>query len=468
MAVISSRGTLLALLLAPGALLAAPPPSPARAGARLVEVDAELRALAGRVTPSVVQVLVSGFAAAPSGATSVLAAQRSSGSGVVVDAEGYIVTSAHVVRGARRIEVLRSPRREGPGGSILRPAGRPLPAAVVGVDRETDLALLKVEAEGLVPLPFADSEELRQGQVVLAFGSPLGLDNTVTLGVLSALARQLTPDDPMIYLQTDAPINPGSSGGPLVDVEGRLVGINTLIVSQGGGNEGIGFAAPANIVKAVVKGLRREGRLRRGWIGAHAQTVTPLLARGLSLPDEAAVILSDVVADTPAARAELRIGDLLTAMDGRPLDNARQFDVRLYRVAPGETVRIELLRDGRRLTAEVPVVERPGDPDRFASLVTPERNLVARLGILGIELDDAVRQALSGLRGEAGVLVAARSAGSGEDGLQVGDVIYALNGVSVRGLAELRQAVDGAAAGSALVFQVERDGKLLYVGIEAP
>jgi serine protease Do len=373
-----------------------------------------------------------------------------------------------VVRGARRIEVLRSPRREGPGGSILRPAGRPLPAAVVGVDRETDLALLKVEAEGLVPLPFADSEELRQGQVVLAFGSPLGLDNTVTLGVLSALARQLTPDDPMIYLQTDAPINPGSSGGPLVDVEGRLVGINTLIVSQGGGNEGIGFAAPANIVKAVVKGLRREGRLRRGWIGAHAQTVTPLLARGLSLPDEAAVILSDVVADTPAARAELRIGDLLTAMDGRPLDNARQFDVRLYRVAPGETVRIELLRDGRRLTAEVPVVERPGDPDRFASLVTPERNLVARLGILGIELDDAVRQALSGLRGEAGVLVAARSAGSGEDGLQVGDVIYALNGVSVRGLAELRQAVDGAAAGSALVFQVERDGKLLYVGIEAP
>ena len=462
------RGVVVALVLSPCALLAAPPP-PSRTGSRLADLNAELQALAVRVAPSVVQVVVSGYGSASTGSTTaVLAPRRGSGSGVIVDAEGYIVTNAHVVQGARRIDVLRSPRAEGPGGSILRPAPRPVPARLVGIDRETDLALIKVEAEGLVPIPFAEPEGLRQGQLVLAFGSPLGLDNSVTLGVLSALARQLKPDDPMIYLQTDAPINPGSSGGPLVDVEGRLVGINTLILSQGGGNEGLGFAAPIHIVMSVVRGIKAEGRLRRGWIGARVQTVTPLLAAGLALPPEAAVIVSDVVTDTPAARANLRVGDLVQVVDGRPVDNARQFDVRLYRAAPGETIKLELLRDGQRLVAEVPVVEKPGDPDRFASQVTPEKNLIPRLGILGIELDDEIRKAVPGLRGEMGVLVAARAGGAGGDeGLQVGDVVYALNGVSVRGLGELREAVSRAREESALVLQVEREGKLQFVAIEA-
>ena len=446
-----------------------PAPAPARGTARLGELNAELQALVARVTPSVVQILVTSYGATASSGTGVaLTTQRASGSGAVIDALGHIVTNAHVVQGARRIEVMRSPRREGPGGSIVRPAGRAIPARVVGIDRETDLALLKVEAPGLVPLPFAEPDELRQGQIVLAFGSPLGLDNSVSLGVLSALARQLRPDDPMIYLQTDAPINPGSSGGPLVDIQGRLVGVNTLIMSQGGGNEGIGFAAPVHIVRSVVEHIRDQGRLPRGWIGVRVQTVTPLLASGLSLSEEASVIVSDVVADTPAARADLRIGDLLLSVDGRLLDNGRQFDVRLYRARPGESVKLELLRDGRRLLAEVPVVERPGDPDRFAAQVSPDKNLIGRLGILGIELDDEVKKALGGLRGEAGVLVAARAGASvGDESLQVGDVIYALNGVSVRGVAELREAVARVPAAGALVLQVERAGKLQYVALEA-
>jgi serine protease Do len=463
-----SRSSVLAFILAPG-VLSASAPQAVRGATRLADLDSELQALAMRVTPSVVQVVVSGFGTAPAGsASAVLAPRRGSGSGVVVDAGGYIVTSAHVVEGARRIEVMRSPRREGPGGSILRPATRPVPARLVGIDRETDLALIKVEAEGLVPIPFAEPEALRQGQLVLAFGSPLGLDDSVTMGVLSALARQLRPDDPMIYLQTDAPINPGSSGGPLVDVQGRLVGINTLILSQGGGNEGVGFAAPIHIVMAVVRGIKAEGRLRRGWIGARVQTVTPLIAAGLRLPSEAAVIVSDVVAESPAARVDLRVGDLVQVVDGRPVDNARQFDVRLYRAVLGETIKLEILRDGQRLVAEVPVVEKPGDPDRFASQVTPDKNLIPRLGILGIELDDEIRKLLPGLRGEVGVLVAARGGGAGgDDGLKVGDVVYALNGVSVRSLGELREAVARVQEGSALVLQVERDGKLHLVAIMA-
>ena len=439
------------------------------ASSGLAGLNAELQALATRVAPSVVQVLVkSNVSAKTAGAPLMLATQRSSGSGVVVDADGYIVTNAHVVLGSREIEVMLQPRPEGAGGSVLKRAVRPLPARLIGLDRETDLALIKVEAKGLSALTFLDSDDLRQGQIVLAFGSPLGLENSVTLGVVSALARQLRPDDPMIYLQTDAPINPGNSGGPLVDVEGRLVGLNTLILSQGGGSEGLGFAAPSNIVKGVVSQLRREGRVRRGWIGAYVQSVTPTLAEGLSLPAAASVIVADVVAGTPAARADLRIGDVVVSADGRPVDNARQLDVRLYRKALGDTVRIELLRDGQRLAAELLVVERPGDPDHFAPLVSPERNLIPRLGILGIELDDDVRKMLPGLRGDVGVVVAARS-GSADDegGLQAGDVIYALNGVSVRGLSELRDAVARASTGSALVLQVQRETRLLYVGIEA-
>ena len=282
------------------------------AASGLAGLNAELQALATRVAPSVVQVLVKSYGSArTAGAQALLATQRSSGSGVVVDAGGYIVTNAHVVLGAREIEVMLQPRPDGPGGSVLKRTSRPLPARLIGLDRETDLALIKVEATGLFALPFLDSDDLRQGQIVLAFGSPLGLDNTVTLGVVSALGRQLRPDDPMIYLQTDAPINPGNSGGPLVDVEGRLVGLNTMILSQGGGSEGLGFAAPSNIVKAVVSQLRGEGRVRRGWVGARVQSVTPSLAEGLSLPSAASVIVADVVAGTPAARADLRIGDVV-------------------------------------------------------------------------------------------------------------------------------------------------------------
>ncbi len=211
--------------------------------------------------------------------------ERSSGSGVILDADGYIVTNAHVVERATRVEVELSLAATGGasggrscGGAAASSAPRSSPSI-----SETDVAVLKVDMKGLPVLPFGDSEGLRPGQIVLAFGSPLGLESSVTLGVVSAVARQLTPDDPMIYIQTDAPINPGNSGGAVVDTEGRLVGISTLIYSQSGGNEGIGFAAPSNIVRNVFMQIRKTGRVRRGEIGIHAQTITPLMAEALGL-----------------------------------------------------------------------------------------------------------------------------------------------------------------------------------------
>jgi serine protease Do len=432
----------------------------------LVALDEQLEALARQVSPSVVQVIASGYT---TGSGSLLSRAQASGSGVIVDGEGWIVTNTHVVEGARAVQVdLLQPRPPGTAGSILPPGSRRVPAQVVGADRETDIAVLRVEEDGLPALEMGDSDDLQQGQLVLAFGSPLGLENSASIGVVSSVARQLEPEAPMIYVQTDASINPGNSGGPLVDVRGRMVGLNTLIASQSGGNEGIGFAAPSNIVRAVFEQIRDRGRVRRGIIGVKAQTITPALATGLRLGTGAGVVLSDVLPSGPAALAGLRIGDVVLALDGKPMENARQLDVNLYRRAPGDTVTLTIARDGGRRDVTVDVVERHRDPDRFLSLVTPERNLIPRLGILALELDPALVRAVGPLRGKEGVLVAAR-ASSGlttDDSLQVGDVIYAVNGVSVRGLAELRSAVTAPPSGEPLVLQVERNGTLLYVVVE--
>jgi len=460
------RGELAALSVAATLACSSLAP-PARAQAQaptLAGLDLQLEALSRRVSPSVVQVLATGYTTAPN---TLLARGQSSGSGVIVDADGWIVTNAHVVEDARSVKVdVLQPDASEPRGSILRPRSQRLAARVVGVDRETDVAVLKVERSSLPALELGDSELLRQGQLVMAFGSPLGLENSASLGVVSAVARQLKPDDPMIYVQTDASVNPGNSGGPLVDAQGRMVGLNTMILSQSGGNEGIGFAAPSNIVRTVYEQIRKSGRVRRGVIGVRAQTITPALAAGLGLASDRGVVLSDVTPEGPAEAAGLRPGDVVLALDKKPMQNARQFDVNLYRRAPGEHVALSLQRGSATLDVQVAVVARPDDTDRFVSMVTPEKNLIPRLGVLAIELDDELRRAAGPLRGKNGVLVAARAGGADDGDLRAGDVIYAVNGVSVLGLAELRSAVDRPAPGQPLVLHVERASKLLYVVIE--
>jgi serine protease Do len=459
--------------LAPSALAQTSPQAPAArpsgatasATSGLLALDAQLDALSRRVAPSVVQVVASGYTSTPA---MLLARGQATGSGVIVDPEGWVVTNAHVVENARMVRVDLMQPSTGTGGSILRPQSRRLNARVVGLDQETDIAVLKVEERGLPALELGDSESLRQGQLVMAFGSPLGLENSASLGVVSAVARQLKPDDPMIYVQTDASINPGNSGGPLVDAEGRMVGLNTMILSQSGGNEGIGFAAPSNIVRSVYEQLRKSGRVRRGVIGVRAQTITPSLAAGLGLVFDRGVVLSDVTPSGPAEASGLRPGDVVIALDGKPMENARQFDVNLYRRVPGDRVALRVRRGPEALDLQVNVVARPEDTDRFLSMVTPEKNLIPRLGVLALELDDELRRATGPLRGREGVLVAARSGGSDEtEELRPGDVVYAVNGVSVLGLSELRSAVGRPAPGQPLVLHVERASRLIYVVIEA-
>jgi serine protease Do len=438
----------------------------------IVQTSRQLEELAQRVGPSVVQVLTLGFAPADlaDGERGVfIAPSRGAGSGVIVDPSGYILTNAHVVQGAHRIQVeLPVPAGGDAGRSLVRPRPRLVGGQLVAIDEETDIAVIKVAEQNLPALPFADSDNVRPGQIVLAFGSPLGLSSSVTLGVVSAVARQLETEDPMVYLQTDAPINPGNSGGPLVNVDGHIVGINTLILSQSGGHEGLGFAAPSNIARRIFEQIRQYGRVRRGEIGVRAQTITPLLADGLQLGRNVGVVLSDVYPDGPAAAAGAEVGDIVLRLDGKPMENGRQLQVNLYSRAVGDTVRLDVERRGQALTLSVRVVERDDDPGRFATLARPDDHLIPRLGILGLSMTRELAALVPDLRISSGVVVAGASGDTmpGSDGqLQPGDVIHALNGRAVRSLPELRQAVDALAIGAAVVLQIERDAELMYISL---
>jgi serine protease Do len=444
--------------------------STARAIASLGDLSTSLEGLAERVQPSVVQIFVTGYVPAEGlvkGDDSLLSRQHSSGSGVIVDPDGYIVTSAHVVQNATRVQVEVPPAGGAPDAkSILKARGRLVGAQIVALDLETDLAVLKVAAAKLPALPFGDSDALKPGQLVLAFGSPLGLANSVTMGIVSATARQLKPEDPMIYVQTDAPINPGNSGGALVDTAGRLVGINALILSQSGGDEGVGFAAPSNIVRNVFEQIRKTGRIRRGDIGIRPQTITPALAAGLGLARDWGAIVSDVYPGGPAEYAGLRPGDIVTALDGKPMENGRQLRINLYGRTIGEEVTLEVERDGRRLAVRVAIAERDDDPSRFAALVTPEQHLVDKLGVLALDIEGALARMLPNLRQKQGVVVAATVPATpvgAEDQLLPGDVIYAVNKTSIANLAQLRQALGAVPPGGTAVLQVERKRELAYL-----
>jgi serine protease Do len=447
--------------------LAAQPARPAARG--LTELSQSLQELSERVSPSVVQIFVTGYGE-PDEDNHVAGdpvLERSSGSGVIVDPDGYIVTNAHVVERATRLEVELALAASGgsQGASVIRRRGRTVGAQVVSIDNETDIAVLKIEARGLPVLPFGDSEALRPGQIVLAFGSPLGLESSVTMGVVSAVARQLTPEDPMIYIQTDASINPGNSGGALVDTEGRLVGISTLIYSQSGGNEGIGFAAPSNIVRNVFTQIRKTGRVRRGEIGVYSQTVTTLMAEALGIPGEAGVVLSDVAPGGPASRAGLQPGDLVLTLDGKRMENGRQFRINVYTRAINEAVTLDVLRGERRFSVRVPVGERTNDLERLGDLIA-QQSPIRALGVLGLNVTPQIAQLLTGLRRDKGVVVAAVSSGmpySQQGRLQPGDLIHALNNNPVSTVAELNAATSALKPGSAAVLHVERAGTSMYL-----
>ena len=287
----------------------------------------------------------------------------------------------------------------------------------------------------------------------------------MSLGVVSSVARQLRPDDQMIFIQTDAAINPGNSGGPLVDMTGKLVGVNSLILSQSGGNEGLGFSAPSNIVQHVYHQIRQNGRVRRGWLGISVQSVNPVLAEGLGLSQSWGVVISDIAPSGPASLSGTKVGDLILTLDGKVMENARQLEVNVYSHSPGDTVWLNLQRGSEKVLVRTAVIEREDRIEKFAAMVTRDRNLIPQLGILGVDVDGDVAKLLPPPSKLGGVVVAALAAagGLGTDGLLPGDVIYEVNGRGFSRLAGLRKSIDGIQSGAAVVIQVQRAGVLRYV-----
>ena len=297
---------------------------------------------------------------------------------------------------------------------------------------------------------------------MLAFGSPLGLESSVTMGVVSAVARQLTPEDPMIYIQTDAPINPGNSGGPLVDTDGRLVGINTLIYSQSGGSEGIGFAAPSNIVRNVVQQIRKNGRVRRGEIGVNAQTITPLMAEALGLTSSG-VMLADVMPGGPAAKAGLEPGDIVLTLDGKPMENGRQFRINVYTRGIGEQVAVEVgaAADDDGAGAGGGARER----HRPARGADRTQQVIRTLGIVALDLTRRSPRCCPNCAATGAVVARSRrrrrirSRASSRPATS----IYAMNGKTITGGDELKTATAALQPGAAAVLLIERESTLMYL-----
>jgi serine protease Do len=448
---------------------------PAKAGVDVIhEMSAAFESLVKRVSPAVVEVLVTGYGTddeeEDDKTPGPFGRERSLGSGVIIDPDGYIVTNFHVVKGADRVRVILTPQvsEDSQATAMLKSKGRVLNAKIVGYSKSIDLAVLKVEATGLPTLPLARYDHLHKGEVVLAFGSPEGLENSVTFGLVSSVLRQPDPDDPMVYIQTDAAINPGNSGGPLVDVDGNVVGIDTFIYTKSGGNEGIGFAIPSGIVRYAYEQIRKFGRVRRRTIGADLQSMTPDLAGGLGLADTPGVVVADVEEGGPASRAGLRMGDVIESIDSMPVDNVALFTLSLYLRTTGDKVNLQVARGTKQLSLDVPVLEPTHDLSRLADLSNPATDVIPQLGIIGATITPEIAELVGPLRIESGVLVTASVAArlAVDSGLQEGDIIHSFNRAPIKNMTDLRTAFAKLKPGDAAALQVERGGKLTFLTFE--
>jgi len=437
----------------------------------LHQFNGSLQALAARVSPAVVQITVTGFGPQDDKSkdgTSLIVRQRAIGSGVILDPNGYIMTNAHVVEGAHQIRVvLPSPFANSPLEIVPLGKRQVLDAKLVGEDKDIDLALLKVDGHDFPTLPLATNSSVHTGEFVVAIGSPEGVQNSVTLGIVSSVWRQPDPDQPMVYVQTDAPINHGSSGGPLLDLDGYVVGLNTFILSEGGGSEGLGFAIPAAAVKFVYEELRKYGYVHRTEIGVGVQELTPTLAAGLGLAQNWGVVISDVEPGGPADAAGLEGQDVIVAIDSHPILGLPGLTASLYLHPPAEDLNIVVLRGTQRIVLNIPAIEHRDEMDQLAGLVNPN-NRIDGLGVFAVDFTPELPSVSPDVRLASGVVVVALSPGPDTQSrsIHAGDIIHALNNASVKSVEQLRSALHRLKPSDPVVLQIERQGKPHYVAFD--
>src|SRR5438105_9496543 len=359
------------------------------------------------------------------------------GSGFIVESDGVILTNAHVVEGADEVRVRLSDRREFKG-------------KVLGVDHPSDIAVVKIEAKGLPAVKLGDPARLRVGEWVLAIGSPFGFENTATAGIVSATARSLPDGTYVPFIQTDAAVNPGNSGGPLFNMKGEVIGINSQIYSRSGGYQGIAFAIPINVAAQVKDQLVKNGRVERGRIGVAIQDVTQSLAESFGLERPQGALVSTVESGGPADKAGIKPGDVLLAVDGKKVERSAELPPLVAAVKPGAKASFEVWRDGARRTLPVTVGELKAEQVASADKSSGAEDS----GKLGL----AVRQSDEGLVVEKASGAAARA------GIRTGDVITAVNGKQVKSVAELRAAAEKRKGTVALL--VKRGDASIFVPIE--
>ena len=375
------------------------------------------------------------------------------GSGFIIDPEGFILTNFHVVEGAEEINVTLEDDKE-------------YTAELIGSDSKTDIALIKISREtgDKTPFPFlklGDSGKLEVGEWVLAIGNPFGLSHTVTVGVVSALSRNINAGPYDEFIQTDASINPGNSGGPLMNIKGDVIGINTAIISgNSGGNVGIGFAIPINIAKGILKDLKEKGNVTRGWLGVMIQKITPELAKSFGLKDSKGALVGDVIPDGPAFKAGIKRGDVIVSFDKQPVDEVDALPKIVAKTVPERSVKVEVVRDGKAKVFDI-TIEVLKDAGNV---------VVAKSDPVGVQVQDITPELMKSLKLESkdGVLVSDVTAdgAAGEAGVRRGDVITEINRVSINTVSDYNQVISSAKKGSTVLFLVHRGKSTIFIAIK--
>jgi serine protease Do len=374
------------------------------------------------------------------------------GSGFIISDDGYVITNAHVVEGADNINVTLENRRQ-------------YEAELIGADEASDIAVLKIDAAALPTVRIGDSDELNVGEWVLAIGSPYGFEHTATQGIVSAVARSLPNDTYVPFIQTDAAVNPGNSGGPLFNTDGEVIGVNSQIYSRSGGYQGLSFAIPINVAMSIAEQIREVGFATRGWLGVTIQDVDQSLAESFGLKRPEGALVADIGVGSPAASGGIERGDIILEFNGQPVDYSSSLPPLVGSVRPGTDVEVVILRDSERRTLEVTI--EPLEQDQRVAAASQDIENETLLGMAVASLNADEREAL-GI--ESGVVVSDVTAGSAaaDAGIRGGDVIVSFDRVKVETPDELRGIIEGSDGGKSVPVLIQRQGSPMFLALGLP